>query len=1288
MKRMLINATQSEELRVALVDGQQLYDLDIESPGHEQKKANIYKGTITRVEPSLEAAFVDYGAERHGFLPLKEIAREYFPRGYSFQGRPNIKEVVKEGQEVIIQIDKEERGNKGAALTTFISLAGSYLVLMPNNPRAGGISRRIEGDERTELKAALAELDVPQGMGLIVRTAGVGKEPSELKWDLKVLLDFWGAIKDEADNAKAPVLIHQESNVIVRAIRDYLRRDVGEILIDHPRIFEQAKEHVALVRPDFVERIKRYEAEVPLFTHFQIETQIESAFQREVRLPSGGSIVIDPTEALTSIDINSARATKGGDIEETALNTNLEAADEVARQLRLRDLGGLVVIDFIDMTPVRHQREVEKRMQDAVHHDRARVQLGRISRFGLMEMSRQRLRPSLEESAAHLCPRCHGQGTIRGTESLALSILRLMEEEAIKENTSQIEAVVPVDVAAFLLNEKRKAIRITEERHNVEVYVIPDPNMTTPDYRVSRHRKDDQISESSYKLLEKPEAALYEPRKLERAAPQEPALKGFSSQKKTNNTTQNTKVKTAKKASQPGFISRMLSALSGLFSSDTSEESQTDNNKKRQGQGQNKTQRNTQNRNSRRNDNRRSENKEKTNNRQSDNRNNKDKTELNKTARSNNKTRKQRSEDTSTSQESNAQQPKQEVARERRQRRNMRRKVRVNNEQQNENEKVQAQTAPTNNASQEDKNTKPKRQTRKAKPKAQQNVTTDNQSANTDVAIEKPINKTAKQDSAPVKQQTAQDTSQHKRKITAQSDKASPVVKPTANEAQTETAPLSIDASVTAEQTTSEVSVTADANTQVVKDVQGVKDAKEGQRRSRRSPRHLRAAGQRRRRDESAPHTESTHQSHDEAPVTHFIESNEDQQDPIATGIASSGAFSPQVNYPAHSPAQTDSNRLDSDEQAVNTTELSVSSEHHAEVPQAQVADTVISTEVENRQDEKVQKPVSRPRSQQRRVNSASTSAAVATSPSVQSPKVTKAPQVEPVDTCASEPETSQQAAPVEKATKARKVTRSAKMVSHSAPVSPAKVMSTSTSQSPSVQADQEATSPEIIISESPSPQVVNVEKVATPAPVPTESDLTQPQVKQGEADSKITTQSEDKVIKQNTVLSEPESSTDNLEVTNTSVQSVAKAPTQQVDTAQSSAGSAIAIAATETVDDSSATSVKPNEVLHQAKAPMAKPVIPMAAEVNLTDNVIMAESKVIIKAEHTDNQAQIKPETSAAKHSRFGTMVSSDTTKPVVDNREEVATPEGKQYDRSATNTATPQAKTANSVTADIAKP
>ena len=817
MKRMLINATQSEELRVALVDGQQLYDLDIESPGHEQKKANIYKGTITRVEPSLEAAFVDYGAERHGFLPLKEIAREYFPKGYSFQGRPSIKEVVKEGQEVIIQIDKEERGNKGAALTTFISLAGSYLVLMPNNPRAGGISRRIEGDERTELKAALAELEVPQGMGLIVRTAGVGKDPAELKWDLKVLQHHWAAIKEAAESAPAPFLIHQESNVIVRAIRDYLRRDVGEILIDHPRIYEQAKEHVSLVRPDFVERIKRYDAEVPLFTHYQIETQIESAFQREVRLPSGGSIVIDPTEALTSIDINSARATKGGDIEETALNTNLEAADEIARQLRLRDLGGLVVIDFIDMTPVRHQREVEKRMQDAVHHDRARVQLGRISRFGLMEMSRQRLRPSLEESAAHLCPRCHGQGTIRGTESLALSILRLMEEEAIKENTSQIEAVVPVDVAAFLLNEKRKAIRITEKRHNVEVYVIPDPNMTTPDYRVVRHRKDDQISESSYKLLEKEEAKLYEPRKLERAAAPQPALKGFSTPKKA--VIEEAKPATAPKKEEPGFFAKIAAAISSLFGA--KEEPKVEPKK------QDKDNRNQGRNNNRRNSNRRNDPRRNRNDNRSDNRNDsRGDTEQSKEKRAKN-SRNDNNDSRSTSEETNKrqprndkarkdnkpdsatnEQPKQEAARERRQRRNMRRKVRVNNEQQEElKADVVVTDAPVQaKPSTDDKPAKPKRQPRKPKAKVETVETEAVESVNAEdsaVAATKPVVETKIEttDSAPV----------------------------------------------TSAVESSEETMASEDNT---------REPREGQRRSRRSPRHLRAAGQRRRRDEDAQNNE------------------------------------------------------------------------------------------------------------------------------------------------------------------------------------------------------------------------------------------------------------------------------------------------------------------------------------------------------------------------------------------------------------------------------------------------
>ncbi|MFQ2031965.1 ribonuclease E [Aeromonas veronii] len=569
MKRMLINATQEEELRVALVDGQQLYDLDIESPGHEQKKANIYKGKITRVEPSLEAAFVDYGAERHGFLPLKEIARNYFPSGYSYQGRPNIKEVVREGQEVIVQIDKEERGTKGAALTTFISLAGSYLVLMPNNPRAGGISRRIEGDERTELKEALSGLTVPEGMGLIVRTAGVGKSPEELEWDLNVLLNHWDSIHKASQERAAPVLIHQESNVIVRAIRDYLRRDVGEILIDNPVIFERAKAHIELVRPDFLNRVKLYKGEVALFNHFQIESQIESAFQREVRLPSGGSIVIDPTEALTSIDINSSRATKGGDIEETALQTNLEAADEIARQLRLRDLGGLIVIDFIDMTPVRHQREVENRLREAVHQDRARIQLGRISRFGLLEMSRQRLRPSLNESSSHICPRCQGQGVIRDNESLALSILRLIEEEAMKDNTEQVHGQVPVDVAAYLLNEKRAAIASLEQRNDVRVYIIPNQHLETPHYEVTRIRQNEIPEAASYELKTEIAKPVYQPKQAQVIEREQPLLQGFAQPAQPAPVApQQPAAPVATAPAEVGFFSKLIKGITGLFSSD------------------------------------------------------------------------------------------------------------------------------------------------------------------------------------------------------------------------------------------------------------------------------------------------------------------------------------------------------------------------------------------------------------------------------------------------------------------------------------------------------------------------------------------------------------------------------------------------------------------------------------------------------------------------------------------------------------------------------------------------
>jgi ribonuclease E len=456
MKRMLINATHEEELRVALVDGQKLYDLDIENRAREQKKANIYKAKITRVEPSLEAAFVDYGANRHGFLPLKEISREYFSGTPSkTKGRVNIGQVVKEGTEIIIQVEKEERGNKGAALTTFCSLAGRYMVLMPNNPRAGGISRRIEGEERDELKAIIAQLEIPKDMGIIVRTAALGRSSEELQWDLNYLIQLSQAIAKSSSEKSAPFLIHQESNVIIRAIRDYIRDDIGEILIDTDEAFEQAIQFVEKVMPQFKSRIKKYESDVPLFNRYQIEGQIESAFQREVRLPSGGSIVIDPTEALVSIDINSARATKGRDIEETAVNTNLEAADEIGRQLRLRDMGGLVVIDFIDMNATKNQRAVENRMRDALKVDRARVQVGRISRFGLLEMSRQRLRPSLGETSGIVCPRCSGLGSIRDIESSALAVMRLVEEEALKDSSSEIRAFLPISVASFLLNEKR-----------------------------------------------------------------------------------------------------------------------------------------------------------------------------------------------------------------------------------------------------------------------------------------------------------------------------------------------------------------------------------------------------------------------------------------------------------------------------------------------------------------------------------------------------------------------------------------------------------------------------------------------------------------------------------------------------------------------------------------------------------------------------------------------------------------------------------------------------------------
>ncbi|MGN6093494.1 MAG: ribonuclease E, partial [Luteibacter jiangsuensis] len=498
MKRMLINATQREELRVAIVDGQNLYDLDIEIPSREQKKANIYKGRITRVEPSLEACFVDYGAERHGFLPLKEVAREYF--NPNAEGKSNIRELLKEGQEIIVQVEKEERGNKGAALTTFISLAGRYMVLMPNNPRAGGVSRRIEGEDRQALKEAMEHLSVPDEMGLIVRTAGMGRDAEELQWDLDYLLQLWKSISAAANSQKAPFLIYQESKLFIRALRDYLRNDIGEILIDEESLFNDARDFVQQVMPNNLRKLKLYQDPTPLFSRYQIETQIESIFERNVRLPSGGSIVIDQTEALTAIDINSSKATKGSDIEETAFNTNLEAATEIARQLRIRDAGGLIVIDFIDMDSPRHQREVEERLKDALKADRARVQIGRISRFGLLEMSRQRLRPSLGEATQIVCPRCEGHGHIRSVESLALSTLRLIEEHAMKENTGQVLVQAPPSVANFMLNEKRASIVEIELRHSVHVVVVADEKLETPHLEITRIREADmgEHSKPSY----------------------------------------------------------------------------------------------------------------------------------------------------------------------------------------------------------------------------------------------------------------------------------------------------------------------------------------------------------------------------------------------------------------------------------------------------------------------------------------------------------------------------------------------------------------------------------------------------------------------------------------------------------------------------------------------------------------------------------------------------------------------------------------------------------------------
>ncbi len=557
MKRMLINATQEEELRMAMVDGQRLYDLNIEAAGSERKKANIYKGKITRIEPSLEAAFVDFGAERHGFLPLKEISSEYFVKPVESGAKPSIKDVLNEGQDIVVQIEKEERGNKGAALTTFVSLAGRFIVLKPNKSRSGGVSRRIIGSERDLARKSLSAIEVPDGMSVILRTAGIDRSPEELAWDLENLLTIWHAILNVVLERKSPFLIYRESNSVVRALRDYLTTDIGEILIDSEKTYKEAYEFVETVMPHNLKKLKHYADPVPLFTRFQIESQIESAFTHSVNLPSGGSIVIDHTEALVSIDINSARATKGGDIEATALNTNLEAADEIARQLRIRDLGGLIVIDFIDMGPQKHQRDVENRLREAVRQDRARVQIGKISRFGLLEMSRQRLRPSLGESSYLSCPRCSGIGTIRSIESLALAILRIIGEEARKERTAKVIAQLPVEVATYLLNEKRDWVQNLESHHEMSVVLVANPALETPHYEVRRVR-DDQVElpenvGASYSLAEpapEPEApqAILERKSLEPAAiavlkPSKPAPK--------------------RKKQKQGFFARLLAVFSG-----------------------------------------------------------------------------------------------------------------------------------------------------------------------------------------------------------------------------------------------------------------------------------------------------------------------------------------------------------------------------------------------------------------------------------------------------------------------------------------------------------------------------------------------------------------------------------------------------------------------------------------------------------------------------------------------------------------------------------------------------
>jgi len=568
MKRMLFNATQAEELRVAIVDGQKLIDLDIETIGKEQRKSNIYKGVITRVEPSLEACFVDYGCDRHGFLPFKEIARAYLNDGEG-ASRGRVVEALREGQELIVQVEKDERGNKGAALTTYISLAGRYVVLMPNNPRGGGVSRRIEGEERNELRAVMDQLETPAGMSLIARTAAIGRNLEELQWDMNYLLQLWNAIEGAARSQSGAFLIYQESSLVIRAIRDYFQPDIGEILIDTDAIFEQAGQFMRHVMPGNANRVKLYKDDVPLFSRFQIEHQIETAYAREVALPSGGAIVIDRTEALWSIDVNSARATKGGDIEETALRTNLEAADEIARQLRLRDVGGLIVIDFIDMESAKNQRDVENRVRDALHHDRARVQTGKISRFGLLELSRQRLQPSLEETSHIACPRCHGTGFIRGIESSALHILRIIQEEAMKDNTGAVHAQVPVDVATFLLNEKRAELFAVEARLKVGVVLIPNMHLETPNYTISRLRHDELnlVDEAlpSYKMVEAPAEEGYQPQKAkeEQTKRLEAAVKGITPAQPAPVSVEREKPRKASASSSPSLWQRIINFFAG-----------------------------------------------------------------------------------------------------------------------------------------------------------------------------------------------------------------------------------------------------------------------------------------------------------------------------------------------------------------------------------------------------------------------------------------------------------------------------------------------------------------------------------------------------------------------------------------------------------------------------------------------------------------------------------------------------------------------------------------------------